>query len=606
MKQILKLFVLCVVFLVAGSGSALAQEEEDAITVTSFKELPEDLTARVIAPKKDFNGKLAAIVKLVTPEKGFVVDNGVLGVVSTKEEVGELWIYLPEGTKKITLKHPTLGVLRNYFFSQSLQEATVYEMRIKTSAQPVPAPATVEQNNNTSTQYFVLNYTPADIEVELYIDETIYMPGSGGSISTKLSSGQHTYKLLASKHITKTGVFEILDEKVTLDLALEEATSKVEFTSVPENGADVYLNGQKIGTTPFTYSDLDYGNYTVTVKHPYFLPTTYDIDLTTAQGVVNADIPLNANSAYITIVSPAGTELTINDQNANLFGANGRYRLISGNYTIKAQREGCEPSVAEVQVVAGQNQIVPLKEPVRAYGSLDISTGNISGASIYIDGVKNTATTPDIISNLPAGDHIITLVKDGYKSVDVTVTIAANETTTQDVVLQGGYGIASSQSAYSAGSSAQSSEVIPSRSRSRGPRTGFLFGFEFSSQKYDYSGVNYPVTQYGGKIGYVFSESGIYAKALFAPTSSTENVSAGRNSFLLGYSIAPSRFLMFNVGAGMGQILVDYYGTKVVNRISYELEAGLSIHLGVLYLSYSVATFEFKDIESRFGVGFIF
>lgn len=470
MKQTLKLLVLCVVFIVASSSSALAQEEEATIRVTSFKELPEDMSARIIAPKKDFNGKLSAIVKLVTSEKGFVVDNGVLGVVGTKEEVGELWIYLPEGTKRITLKHPTLGVLRNYFFPQSLQEATVYEVRIKTPTPAYTAPVAVEQNN-TSTQYVVLNYTPADLDVELYIDGTNYIPGSGGSISTKLSSGQHSYKLVAPKYITKTGVIEILDEKVTLDLALEA---------------------------------------------------------------------------------------------------------------------------------------VSLKEPVRAFGSLDISSGNISGASIYIDGVKNSATTPDVISNLPAGDHIITLVKDGYKSVDFTVTIAANETTAQDIVLQRANATASSQSVYSTGSSAQSSEVIPSRSRSKGPRTGFLFGFEFSPLKYDYDGDSYQVTQYGGKIGYVFSESGIYAKALFGPTSSTEDVSAGRYSFLAGYSIAPARFLTFNVGVGAGQIILDYYGTKVVNRLSYELEAGFSIHLGVLYLSYSIGTFEFKNAESRFGVGFLF
>ena len=39
-----------------------------------------------------------------------------LGIVKRIDKVGEIWLYVPRGTRKITIKHPQLGVLRDYAF----------------------------------------------------------------------------------------------------------------------------------------------------------------------------------------------------------------------------------------------------------------------------------------------------------------------------------------------------------------------------------------------------------------------------------------------------------------------------------------------------------
>lgn len=64
----------------------------------------------------DQNSRKAALIKVVIPEAGFDFDVGVMGVVSVRQEVGEVWVYVPEGVRKITVRHQTYGVIRDYEF----------------------------------------------------------------------------------------------------------------------------------------------------------------------------------------------------------------------------------------------------------------------------------------------------------------------------------------------------------------------------------------------------------------------------------------------------------------------------------------------------------
>ena len=72
-------------------------------SVASFRLLPNDVSA-FIHPERDLNDEACALVKVECP-----VDfafSSPLGIVKRKDEVGEVWLYLPKGTKTLTLKHP--------------------------------------------------------------------------------------------------------------------------------------------------------------------------------------------------------------------------------------------------------------------------------------------------------------------------------------------------------------------------------------------------------------------------------------------------------------------------------------------------------------------
>ena len=66
--------------------------------VTDFEESLQDVISTNV---KDNNGNDCAIIKFSTEDKGFTIDNAVRSF----ENVGDLYVYLPEGTEAITIRH---------------------------------------------------------------------------------------------------------------------------------------------------------------------------------------------------------------------------------------------------------------------------------------------------------------------------------------------------------------------------------------------------------------------------------------------------------------------------------------------------------------------
>ena len=67
-------------------------------TVTDFEESLQDVISTNV---KDKNGNDCAIIKFSTQDKGFTVDNAL----SSFENTGDLYIYVPEGTEVLTIRH---------------------------------------------------------------------------------------------------------------------------------------------------------------------------------------------------------------------------------------------------------------------------------------------------------------------------------------------------------------------------------------------------------------------------------------------------------------------------------------------------------------------
>ena len=103
------------------------------LSVKSFKALPMDMTASSLDGKRiDQNGEVAALIKIVTPEEGFIFDGGTLGIVDTKEETGEIWVWVPRAARKITIGHPQFGMLKNYEYPLTIESERTYEMVLGT------------------------------------------------------------------------------------------------------------------------------------------------------------------------------------------------------------------------------------------------------------------------------------------------------------------------------------------------------------------------------------------------------------------------------------------------------------------------------------------
>ena len=116
---------LLLIAMIVVSQSILA----DGISVISFKLLETDLTANTRGTeRRDQNGDKAALIKIVTPERGFRYDGGSLGIVGTEEKTGEIWLYVPPRAQKLTISHQVFGVMRDYYYPTSIQGGRTYEM----------------------------------------------------------------------------------------------------------------------------------------------------------------------------------------------------------------------------------------------------------------------------------------------------------------------------------------------------------------------------------------------------------------------------------------------------------------------------------------------
>lgn len=112
--------LIAILFCLMSCGLA-AQEFE----VRSFRLLQNDITAWV-NPVKDLNDEACALIKVVG-DADFAFSTP-LGIVARRNEVGEIWLYVPNGTVKLTIKHPKWGVLRDYKFPSALESRLTYEL----------------------------------------------------------------------------------------------------------------------------------------------------------------------------------------------------------------------------------------------------------------------------------------------------------------------------------------------------------------------------------------------------------------------------------------------------------------------------------------------
>lgn len=110
------------------TASVFAQTDSSDFYVQSFKKLEWDLDARSNYPMLDQNNRKAALIKVVIPDSGFDFDVGIMGVVGVKQEVGEIWVYVPEGVRKMTIRHKGYGIIRDYEFGCPIESASVYEL----------------------------------------------------------------------------------------------------------------------------------------------------------------------------------------------------------------------------------------------------------------------------------------------------------------------------------------------------------------------------------------------------------------------------------------------------------------------------------------------
>ena len=177
-----------------------------SISVKSFQALPMDMTASSIEGKKiDQNGDVAALIKVVTNETGFVFEGGTLGIVDVQQRISEIWVWVPRGLRKITIMHPQFGQLRDYRFPVNIEAERTYELMLVTSTN------TTENivKEDAQVQVVVFEVTPRNATLE--VNDQVWKLDDNGSVMKMVELGTYTYRVQAEGFYPDAGKITVND-----------------------------------------------------------------------------------------------------------------------------------------------------------------------------------------------------------------------------------------------------------------------------------------------------------------------------------------------------------------------------------------------------------
>ena len=382
MKRLLTILLLlpCAMLMLAQS-----------ISVSSFQLLENDLTANTAGTiEPDQNGEVAALIKVVTTQTGFTFDGGALGIVKVRQTPGEVWVYIPHGAKKITIKHPQLGVLRDYYFPCAIDAARTYEMILVTGT----VETTVKQAR--TSQYVVFQLTPPNAVVELNGE---LLQTADGTASKMMKFGTYGYRVNAPNYLPESGNITVNDpnNKHVVDIALKPNFSQV--TLAVDNNAEIWVNGERKGTGSWT-GNLGAGTYELEtrLKNHRSQTVTRDIVATTEPQTIRLQAPLPIYGEADMSSTPAMADIYID---GNKVGQTPQLinNLLIGEHQYRLTRKGYVDYIGTMNVREGETAQLSatlkkeeMQQPVANTTVADgqsrktFTVGNLSFTMIRVDG----------------------------------------------------------------------------------------------------------------------------------------------------------------------------------------------------------------------------
>lgn len=270
--KIMKAFTFFVLLLF--SISVCSQE----LHVKSFGIAESDLSAQ-IQSRKDLNDKNCALVKVGIGLQGVQFEGNVVGQVVNN--VGEYWVYMPQGSRMLKVKHPyyppIIVTFANYSM-EKLESNRTYELMLTVSG----------GIQSSQTQTLTIKYTP--IEATVLVDNK-RIKGSDGVAMANFPIGQHSFVVFCDGYESEEGMVKLkasapsnlqitLSKEAKTALAStmgKEATNQnsVNSQNVKFFGKVVDVNGEPIigaaikenGTDNWAITDME-GNFFIDAKSP--------------------------------------------------------------------------------------------------------------------------------------------------------------------------------------------------------------------------------------------------------------------------------------------------------------------------------------------------
>ena len=327
-------------------------------------------------------------------------------------KVGEVWVYLSYYASFLKISHPDFSSTE-FWFPYDMEPKKGYELTLVNKSL-LPLLSVQEQYN-----YLIIN---VDIpEAMIYVDN-VYE--SDGQFSRSYKVGEtHTWRIDCDYYKSEGGEIIIeAGEPIKLDMKLQPDFGYVYVTSQPEIGAIVFIDGNKVGSTPYKSERLKSGEHTLRVVKEMY--KTVEEKVVVENGnTITTKVKMLANFVNANIKTDPESDIYID----NVFKGKGSWKgnLPTGEHVFEARKALHNVTRETIKLVPGDDVNIVIPDPKPISGAIDINTNPI-GANIIIDG-KNYGTTPRILNNIIIGTHDLKLEMKGYNTFKTTVVVEEND-----------------------------------------------------------------------------------------------------------------------------------------------------------------------------------
>ena len=387
------------------------------MSVNIFYHDQTDLTAITRGTEKfDQNGNRCALIKLETTVKNFTFEVGVLGVVAVVEQPAETWIYVPYGIRKLSIKHPEYGMIRNYTLPCSIDMGCTYILKLNMPERE----ADMGLYDPAKKQKVRLQVYPADASVD--INGMSIMLDERGVCEQVFAFGRYQIMASAPKYHPSKQRMEIKDSTSVLNvnIRLKQAFGWLKISG--DRDETLYIDDKPYSYAPGTPIEMMSGHYKVRMEKPMYQPYEGTIEIKDSV-VLDLAPAFVENFRELTLKVYDQAEIWVDG--AKVGNGSWTGRLEYGMHRLECRKESHRTTVLNVNITPQTLGPILLDTPEPIVGYIDVSSTPL-GAEVYVDD-KLVGHTPTKVSAL-VGQRKVTVKRKGYNTETITVDVKESET----------------------------------------------------------------------------------------------------------------------------------------------------------------------------------
>ena len=363
---------------------AVQNANAEEFKILNFYENGNDLAARKYE-RQNINEEACALIKVRTDLTGlnFNANLGIVGNVNKKD--GDYWVYVSPGEQRIKFIKEGY-IAKSYSIPLVVESSKVYVLELTGTGEG----DILDQNLVKTTfrfnkpQVYIAKNKGAPVQV------------NGKVAEYRLPKG--TYHFRFSKEGFKDVERDIVvEEEQLIDVDLEVGQKEqslrlpgiITINSEPSK-ADIFLNNQKIGQTPYT-GQVIAGSYDLSLKMDLYHTYRGSFSLSEGESKELPEISLKPKFGYLTILSePLRAEISLDGKFLGSAPIT-RRKIESGKHIIEARMDMYHTHTETITIEDGDDA-KPTLTLKPAFGKLVVES-EPEGAKVFLDG-KQVGTTP--------------------------------------------------------------------------------------------------------------------------------------------------------------------------------------------------------------------